>query len=75
MVDKCIIHHVIMAESQVKQRTHISNPNPEDKCIVNITTKLTQISQRNIKKNRLHTQYIHSSHNHAQTRQFNKNNA
>ena len=25
--------------------------------------------------NRLHTTYIHSSHNHAQTHQFNKNNA
>ena len=25
--------------------------------------------------NRLHTKYIHSSHNHAQTHQFNKNNA
>jgi hypothetical protein len=23
--------------------------------------------------NRLHTKYIHSSHNHAQTHQFNKN--
>jgi hypothetical protein len=42
------MNHVIMAESQVQQRTHNSNPNPEDKCIVNITTKLIQISQTNI---------------------------